>query len=66
MAGTDDADDGRLAGRRPPAPRRAEAAADQDGRSDEAIEDEEIDTVNRIMGFLRGDDDRGDEGPGPA
>jgi hypothetical protein len=60
MAGTDAADDGRLAGRRPRAPRREEAA-DQDGRGDEASEDEEIDTVNRIMGFLRSDDGEGED-----
>jgi hypothetical protein len=67
MTGTDAADDGRLGGRRPRAPRREEAAADQDGRGDEAPEDEEIDTVNRIMGFLRGDPREGPgEGAGPA
>jgi hypothetical protein len=60
MAGTDAADDGRLTGRRPRAPRREEAA-DQDGRGDEASEDEEIDTVNRIMGFLRSDDGEGED-----
>jgi hypothetical protein len=61
MAATDDADDGRLAGRRPRAPRSGQAEAEQGGGGDEAIEGEEIDTVNRIMGFLRGDDGE-DEG----
>jgi hypothetical protein len=56
MAGTDDADDGRLAGRRPRASRRAGADAGQAGRN-EGTEDEEIDTVTRIMGFLRGDEE---------
>ena len=56
MAGTDAAD----AGRRPRAPRREEPA-DQDGRGDEASEDEGIDTVNRIMGFLRSDDGEGED-----
>ena len=59
MAGTDAADDGRLARRRPA--RSGEEVADQDGGGDEASEDEEIDTVNRIMGFLRSEYGEGED-----
>ena len=40
---------------------RREEVADQDGGGDEASEDEEIDTVNRIMGFLRSEYGEGED-----
>ena len=46
--------------RRRPA-RSGEEVADQDGGGDEASEDEEIDTVNRIMGFLRSEYGEGED-----
>jgi hypothetical protein len=59
MVGTDDADDNRLAGRMPKAPRRE--ATDQPAPvvDDEADvhDDQEIEAVNRLMGFLRRPDE---------
>lgn len=72
MAGTDEADDNRLIGRMPRPARRSAVggaraprgdadlgAGDSDGDSDgdEAPDDQEIDAVTRLMGFLRGTDD---------
>ncbi len=59
MAGTDDIDDNRLAGRTPRSPRHDvvdEAPAVDDDA--DGPDDHEIDAVNRLMGFLRGSEDQ--------
>jgi hypothetical protein len=59
-AGSDDADPGRLTGRRsaPPARGAADARAPEDLDADrEADDDADIEAVTRLMGFLRGDED---------
>ena len=53
MAGTDDADPGRLAGRRPRSPRHDEDRVGLPGASEDATDDEEINAVNKLLGFLR-------------
>lgn len=54
MAGTDDFDDNRLAGRTPRAP-RPEVVDEAPAADDDADgpDDQEIDAVNRLLGFLR-------------
>ena len=59
MAGTDDADETRLAGRIPRPPRRDDRSADAPDAGDAALdgdEGEELDTVTKLMGFLRDSD----------
>lgn len=60
MAGTGEADDNRLEGRMPRAARRGvsdqdQAASGEDGA--DTPDEEEIDAVNRLLGFLRNDED---------
>jgi hypothetical protein len=56
MAETDEADDNRLIGRMPKAPRRDVTDKARDTGDDETggRDDHEIDAVNRLLGFLRG------------
>ncbi len=64
MAGTEDADPSRLAGRRSKPPLHDEAGAPQVEAEDDTTADDEIDTVTKLMGFLRRDAD-GDSGEAP-
>ncbi|HEY2999233.1 MAG TPA: hypothetical protein VGJ43_11710 [Acidimicrobiales bacterium] len=54
MAGTDEAGDGRLRGRRVPRGARHGDGRDHD---DDGGADDEIDAVTRLMGFLRAESD---------
>jgi hypothetical protein len=64
MAGTDDADPNRLAGRRHKPPRRDEEPPHQAEAEDDTTADDEIDTVTKLMGFLRRDGDADEPRPG--
>jgi hypothetical protein len=60
MAGSDDVDDNRLAGRTPRTARREptpEPSGLADDEVDTAPEDTDIEAVTKLMGFLRGTDD---------
>jgi hypothetical protein len=54
MSGTDEVDDIRLPGRVPRSGTRPRSS----GPDAEAGDDEDIETVNRLLGFLRSDDER--------
>jgi hypothetical protein len=56
MAGTGESDDNRLAGRTPRVPRREPGDEVPEGEPEAAPDDQEIDAVNRLLGFLRGDE----------
>lgn len=58
MAGSDEPDDHRLAGRTP-RPARTDPADDHPARDadlDEPADDDQLDAVTRLMGFLRSTD----------
>jgi hypothetical protein len=58
MAGTDEADDNRLTGRLPRAPRSGTDSPDADAEPElDLPDDHEIETVTKLMGFLRSTDD---------
>ncbi|HKY64824.1 MAG TPA: hypothetical protein VJM49_00575 [Acidimicrobiales bacterium] len=60
MAATDDADETRLAGRIPRPPRRDDRSADRsdppDAAADDEGDDDELDAVTKLLGFLRDSD----------
>jgi hypothetical protein len=56
MAGTGESDDNRLAGRTPRVPRRESGDEVPEGEPEAAPDEQEIDAVNRLLGFLRGDE----------
>ncbi|HEX6418933.1 MAG TPA: hypothetical protein VFZ77_10570 [Acidimicrobiales bacterium] len=56
MAGSGDADDSRLAGRTPRPARRAPDEVEDAAEDEAGPDDEEMDAVNRLLGFLRGED----------
>jgi hypothetical protein len=60
MAATDDADETRLAGRIPRPPRRDDRSGERsdpaDTSLDEDDDEQELDTVTKLMGFLRNSD----------
>ena len=60
MVATDDADESRLAGRIPRPPRRDDRSGEPSDAVDPALDEdddeEELDTVTKLMGFLRNSD----------
>lgn len=59
MAGSDEVDDNRLAGRTPRPPRREphpEPPVLADDETDPAPDDTDIEAVTKLMGFLRSDE----------